>query len=166
MRIPQVFWASPEPLVTQSGATVWTKLIPAGTSVSAHQWHVRTTVLWWVTGARWVSGATSAADSTHQAPVILIQMCGAWVAPPVQQILWYFWQTIGRQKHWKAHAASPYTVLWCHPPSACDSPQNCGVYTVHVTAVQRPNSLEYKICTAPEPIDTLVTGLGLVGLVR
>ena len=23
-----------------------------------HQWHVPTTVLWWVTGARWVSGAT------------------------------------------------------------------------------------------------------------
>ena len=36
-----------------------------------------------------------AADSTHQAPVILIQMGGGWVAPPVQQILWYFWQNIG-----------------------------------------------------------------------
>ena len=42
----------------QSGATVWTKLIHAGNLVSAHQWHVPTTVLWWVTGARWVSGAT------------------------------------------------------------------------------------------------------------
>ena len=25
---------------------------------------------------------------------------------------------------------------------------------------RRPNSLEYQICTAPEPFDTLVTGLG------
>ena len=29
--------------VTQFGATVWTKLIPAGNSVSAHHWHVGTT---------------------------------------------------------------------------------------------------------------------------
>ena len=43
-----------------------------GNSVSAHQWYVCTTDLWWVTGARCVSGATNAADSTHRAPVILI----------------------------------------------------------------------------------------------
>ena len=30
---------------------------------------------------------------------------------------------------------------------------------VHVTGGKRPNSLEYQICTAPEPFDTLVTGL-------
>ena len=29
---------------------------------------------------------------------------------------------------------------------------------------RRPNSLEYQICTAPEPFDTLVTGLGQGGL--
>ena len=40
-------------------------------------------ILWCVTGAQCVSGATSTADSTHQAPVILIQMGGGWVAPPV-----------------------------------------------------------------------------------
>ena len=34
-------------------------------------------ILWCVTGALCVSGATSTADSTHQAPVILIQMGGA-----------------------------------------------------------------------------------------
>ena len=46
--------------MTQSGATVWTKLIPAGNLVSAHQWHVSTTDLWCVTGAQCVSGATNA----------------------------------------------------------------------------------------------------------
>ena len=54
-----------------------------GNLVSAHQGHVRTTVLWCVTGARCVSGATIAADFTHQVPVIMIQMGGAWVAPGV-----------------------------------------------------------------------------------
>ena len=38
---------------------------------------------------------------------------------------------------------APLTDLWCVP----------------VTGVQGLNSLEYQICTAPEPFDTLVTGL-------
>ena len=50
-----------------------------GNLVSAHHWHVRTTDLWCITGARCVSGATIATESTHRAPVILIQMGGVRV---------------------------------------------------------------------------------------
>ena len=88
------FWVLPPVKITTATAAAMATLVEAtqlleyqmvralcrfdtlGNLVSSHQWHVPTTVLWWATGARWVSGATSAADSTHQAPVTLIQMGG------------------------------------------------------------------------------------------
>ena len=56
---------SPEPPVNHlrhMGAIAWTKLIPAGNLVSAHHPGVGTTHVWCVTGARCVSGATSATN--------------------------------------------------------------------------------------------------------
>ena len=79
--------------------------------------------------------------------------------------------------HWRHMCAIAWTKLI--PAGNLVSAHRPGVATTHVWCVtrarcmsgatgaadsgsaQRPNSLEYQICTAPEPFDTLVTGLSV-----
>ena len=75
------------------------------------------------------------------------QFCGGSQAPGAWNLL-QFWRhsrtTHLYQNHRRpVHGICCTTDLWC----------------VHVTGVQRLNSLEYQICTAPGPFDTHVTGL-------
>ena len=82
----------------------------------------------------WCASDSKSGDAT-QAPPICIKLTGAWCvesAAPVVPLT-----------HWAPVTHHRTVVGTCH----------------WWVVGRRPNSLEYQICTAPEPFDTLVTGL-------